>query len=636
MPFSFKKWFTKKRKLTDLIAKHLEQEEALAAKKQCFFYFLVNELAYVSGEIERKLLTRNSISIEVPEAFGFSYFIEHLRGVREEHYGEQTLYLRLNEQINDANLIALIILREFGQSPHGDPLSQLRKYFQGQRSLVILEGIASLSNLNLRLLLEALSTSKLILIDYDLQRFEAQNGLIDEVLVIPPLSPERAVALILALLNYRTDLIITSADRQELIMLAEYCAYLPEMIYLVLSDFQATENTKSVEQIASSIASLQSKTPDKPYQAVLAHLWGEFPDELTAVLRIVNHLPHSGFSLNDLMTLGADQNFTFKEAQLILDILTNQAGLRQFMAKDVIVYQVPYFIRAYLDSLFGSSSGEEQARLDKLLFQRLESHQIWNQPFLWISQLEQTLFSIRRIAAGDFLDRNPYTLLYLQSILLDFGFWREIDLYLVPVCRKTISCTDNNEERGYWYSLLGMMHKGIAQYKDPAGQVDLALESFQRALKFYNPQKQIRKCSFVNQNIGSLYFELAQLDPRQKMTHLKAALKYLQKAYSADPGSVTLARQIGQAHMLLGVMEKPSENFEKALFAYLKALDIAKKQHSMSKARYVQLQLDLLLSHVSQSFGDLSRDEKERLSLIKHQIEGLLDGVFRSTTRQLG
>jgi hypothetical protein len=621
-------WFAKLlkpvKKLENVLAEFRAQKALLNEKKQCYLYFLQQELASLKDQIETKFIDENILCLNVPVAFGIQSFIQETAQNWEAKNNQLSFYFRLTPGLKDANQLALIFLKEHGHKVTNEPLIQLKNYLAGKKVLIILEDILHLSAAQLDLLLVSLEAVKVILINEGIIQAACLKGRVYSNINIMPPTSEKAAELALTLLNYRADLIMTSAERHELLSLINLCGNLPAIIFMALAAPQSNSNL-SIDKYVKEIAKHRSQ--EQPvYFAVLTFLLERFPEEILYVLQKSYYLPASGFTLNDLYVI-CRPRFNSKDLVPILDFLVQQSWLSSDLAGDLVIYQMPSFIKKFIKDNLLDPLADEENQINKLLIQRLESNLLWKEDRIWISQLEQTLISLDWIARSKQFDKNRYFILYIQSILMELGLWTNVENTLVPFCEAAIKDSDNNEDRGFWYSLLGLMYRGIAKFKEPQKQLDKSLLAFQKSLKFYDPQKQQKRYSFVYQNIGLVYSELYRRDRNE--SHLKQAIKAYYKAIGDDKRKeessiITLRRLLAQSYFELSQLEKPLENFQKSYTMYKLALDGLDKNPEDPRIKVIGRELEKLLKQINSALTKCGSSDKLALIMLKKQLEDLV------------
>ncbi|MDJ0625761.1 MAG: hypothetical protein QNJ31_05280 [Candidatus Caenarcaniphilales bacterium] len=656
----FKKIFKSTSELDEFCQAYLDNETTLKAQRECFTSFLSNHLEEDKYKIVQSLDLSNLALVNVSEPFGFNYFLGEIRSVYENK-GFSTICVKASAIINSANQIALIILKEFNQKPLGDPLDQLKAFLKDSKFLIIVDNVSSMSTEELQLLLNYLNEVKTLLINNEngdsIKKFvqRPENAIVN----ISNLSNDRALELALSLLNFRSDLIITSAERSELVELINICNNLPELIFNALAGPQQ-KRSLPIEKYCKLIKETQknylaespSLNNSGSYQALLNYKISKLPQEIINLLKTAAFLPSCGFTVNDLFVLCRNSFFSKDELNNALHFITYLFGLKindeyLFRKNNIqlsnsketdnrvaLVYYLPEYLKSFIDKslISESTQAEEEREINSQLVQRLESNTLWKEPTVWITQLEHSLASIKWIEANGSFEQNKYFILYIQSLFAELGFWREIENTLIPLCSKAISISDNNEERGFWYSLSGIMLKSISQYKDPEKHLDLALVAFQRSLKFYDPYKQSKRYSFVYQNLGLIYLELSELDTNNSV-FLKQAIKSFYKSFAEenDPCSkdtISLKRFLSQAYSALAKCEKPSENCFKAVNLTIESLNIL-KLNIPDDPRIKLLSKELqMLNKLIVSLAEQSSDhESKKLIFLKKQVDDFFKEV---------
>ena len=583
----FNKIFQKEKELAPFLQEVRMQKLAIIERKNCFLFFLNSELASLKDQIENQLAQKKIISLQVSEHYGLFYFIQNfLNDIPLK------VHLRLVNVFKDAEAIALILLKELEQKPAIEPLEQLEKFVKQNKVIFVLENIKNLPLDELKILLESLKSAQVILINYN----KTYNITLDNLynIEILPLSSERAGEFALGMLKMRNDLILTSADKKEIISLINNCDKFPEIIFMALTTLQ---NSSS-----SSLGAYTKKT-----QNLLAYLLQKYyPPEINYLLQIASYLPSSGFTVNDLFVLCSSFISSKEEFQIVLFFLENTFCLRKIND----VYQIPDYLKQFL----ANNYSQNLVSINNLLARRIESNYLWKEKTIWITQLEQALTILDSICKQKNFATNQYLILYIQAILLELGFWKIVQNTFIPLCQDAIKSSENNEDRGFWYSLLGLSYLGISRYKDSLKQLDLALNSFQKSLKFYDPQKQPKRYSFVYQNIGLIQYEIYQNN--NSPATLKLSLKAYYKALNEEENSITIRRLLAQNYLELAKYEKPNENYQKCFALYKQALS----QNSLnnSSQRLIHLELENLYKKLNTKETDsLKAQIKEILSTAK-------------------
>lgn len=581
------KIFRKEKKLNSFLQEITKQRISIAEKRNCFLYFLNSELKNAREQINNKLNENQIIHIQVSEYYGLFYFLQSFSA-------QVTINLKLVKAFKDAETIALILLRELGQKPMTEPVKQLEKFVQQKQILFIFEYINYIDSNELKILLESLKSAQIILINYS----DSCNISLDNLynLQILPPTPNTSAEFALNMLKLRNDLILTSADKKEISSLINNCNGFPEAIFMTLSTLQSDSS--------SALGNYAKKT-----QNLFNYLIQKsFPPEINSLLQMIIYLPSSGFMANDLFVLCKPFINSKENLQIILFFLQNTFCIRK--AND-IVYQIPDYFRQFLQQ---DKSNFDLNSINNLLVRRIESNYLWQEKTAWITQLELALNILNYIQQNKDFKSNQYLTLYIQSILLELGFWKIVQNILIPLSEQAIQNSDNNEDRGFWYSLLGLAHLGISKYKDINKHLNLGLNSFQKSLKFYDPQKQPKRYSFVHKNIGLIYYEIYKSNNLN--ANLKLSIKAYYKALNQDESSIDILRLLSQSYLELAQYEKSAENYQKCFNLYKQALKHSKDDDLTQKK--------LIYCDLKSFHKKLKGEEYEFLKL---QIEEILTNL---------
>ncbi|MDX1919698.1 MAG: hypothetical protein SFU25_03075 [Candidatus Caenarcaniphilales bacterium] len=675
------KFFKPKPKLDEINRVYLSNKDHLTKQRECFHTFLINYLQDVQFEILEKLNAENLVCISVPEAYGFSCFVNHLRFEHQKNFGYKSIQIKATPKIKEATQLAIILLKEWGHKVGPEPLEQLKKYSLSHRLLVVVDQIQFLADTELKNLLENLISARVILIGPSESSFKS-NSSSGEIIEIPLLTNEKAIELALSLLNFRSDLILTSADRQELVNLVNICGRLPEVIYTALASPQG-KNNLAVEKYCKLILAIKLRSTGSQFYHLLAYYLSELPEEVKQLLAVAYHLPSTGFTLNDLYVLCRDVAVSKSELNTFLQFLTHiffvqksqehlfrdssllskEESKKKNRKKEIAntspendvppsskgiseVYFLPEFVRRFIRENIIEENNKETLdlirRANLQLIQRLESNLLWQEPIIWVTQFEHSLYTIQWINESKAFNANKYLVLFIQSIYAELGFWREIEESLIPLCSLAIRQSDNNEDRGFWYSLTGLMYKSLSQFKNTEQNLQTALNYFQKSLKFYDPTKQQKRYSFLYQNIGQIFYELAlpsskasqEESTEKSQVYLKQAIKAFYKALGdekelSDKSQFVLKRLLAQTFIALAKQDKPGENCFKAFGLYTTLLkQFQSLPANESRQKLIFIELDKLSKLVSQLESKANDIEKNQLSYLNKQIdEFVLDKV---------
>lgn len=634
-------------------------ERSIDLQKECFVQFLCNELTDTRLEIEKQLEERHIVCIAAPEAYGLSHYVSSFAPHEDDINQEKTFYIKATSIINDAHKLALIILKEAGCKLGNDLLQQLKKQCGREKYLIVIDQISHLSLAELRLLLDSLQNAKVILLASSKSSFKGLNESSEErVISVPAMTDERAVELGMALLSYRSDLILTSANRKELLQLVNACENLPEIIYMALAGSQSEKNL-AISKYVQLIQKQKLKFPCPQHYLLLNYLFAQLPREALDLLRITYYLPPSGFTANDLIVLCKHSFSSSEQIVSLLKFLSYtfslkvnsvnlEDGVKVSTDQAPQLYALPEFLRKFIKSnLLQDSENNKIPTSDFVnlaLLQRLESDSLWKKPHIWISQLEQSFITLNWIKNEKLFDDNQYLALFVQSMWIDFGLYKYVEDFFVSFCQDAINFSNNNESRGFWYSLLGLTYKAIAKFKDSNKNCELSLLALNKSLKFYNPQKHFKRYSYVHQNIGSLHQELAS-QKKNDPVHLKEAIKSFLKALSENKDKVAmnvanLKRLIAQCHLQLGLTENKAENFQKAFNFYLQVLDLLiSNQGSQAKVRVIYSELEKLKKNIVLVLEKGAQNDEIKLVTLQKQIDQIIQqdgGHYYANSKKSG
>lgn len=661
-----KEFFKSKPKLDEINRVYLASASGLLQQREYFHSFLINYLNDLQFEILDKLDAESLVCINVPEAYGFNHFAGHLRQELHQNYGFKSIQIKATPKINEATQLAIIILKEWGQRISAEPLEQLKKYSLSNRLLVLIDQVQFIPQTELKAILESLVAARVILIGPSQSSFKSIVSSNSSIIEIPLLTNEKAIELALSLLNFRSDLILTSADRKELVNLVNICGRLPEVIYTALAGPQGKKNL-AIEKYCKLILSSKLINTGSQFYHLLSYYLSELPNQAKQLLAIAYHLPSTGFTLNDLYVLCKEIDLSKEELNIFLKYLThvfflqiNHQSNQEYSFKETknqtkkiqnngqikesnkpikkegttLIYFFPEFVRRFIKENIIEENKKDTLNLieraNSQLIQRLESNLLWQEPVIWITQLEHSLYTIQWISESKAFNSNKYLVLFIQSIYTELGFWREIEKMLIPLCVTAIGQSDNNEDRGFWYSLTGLMYKSLSQFTNTEHNLQTALGYFQKSLKFYDPTKQQKRYSFIYQNIGQVYSELASRSPQEAQVFLKQGIKAFYKALGeekelSDKSQFVLKRLLAQSFMTLAKTEKPGENCFKAFSLYttlFKQFNTLPANESRQKLIFIELdKLSKLVNNISNNSNEI---EKNQLSHIKRQIEEFL------------
>ena len=365
---------------------------------------------------------------------------------------------------------------------------------------------------------------------------------------------------------------------------------------------------------------------------LLWNLLNTFPREITLLLQRIVTLPLSGFSFNDLSILCSDliTKKVFDKSGLYdsLEILVYCGFLKIISSNTVLLYSIDLKIGELIQQL-DTHNSSSQISTNCILLKRLESKTIWQESQIWITQYEQTLITLKWILNNALFEEYHFFLLRFYRILGHKSLYIELEQLFLPICKQAIKESKSNESRGFWYNLLGLVLREISKYKDSRKYLQLSLDSFQKSLKFHNPQSQERKYSFVYQNIGDVYVELSRLDEsyaksgslRDSIKAYKRALEVVGDKQFSD--SLPARRALARSFHQLGRIEKPSENYQKSFLVYKEAILRLKKNNQVSSLKLLEPDLEKLKKQVNVSLIQCSEIDKQKMSMLKDEIEKL-------------
>ncbi len=633
-------WFYKltnpRKDLNDLLISFRKQKLQLIAQRQCLINFLTISLSASTQQLENIFAEKNLVCINSKEALGLHHFIEQFAQTYAANNQSEYVYIRVNKAFKTAEILALLILKELKQKSSSDLLAQVKKLTKNQNIIIIIDQLTqALPEDELQLLLNYLKSAKVIVIsNFKFISKELENNYQNEtdILQITNFSEGQCFDLSLNLLNYRSDLLLKTADRGELLTLANYCKYSPEIILMALGGLQG-ENSLFIHKYLENIKkqNIKSSSPEKDYEIYLplAYTIKHLPNTIKNLLKIAYYFPSSGFTLNDLYILANNSlknEISKEDLKDILQYLICLSGLqiasKQALEDENLIYYIPEFLKSFIkNELIGKQEeSTEENTIDNLLLKRLESNSLWQQEKIWISQLEQSFISLELIVQKQSFEKNRYCILFLHSIFQELGLWKYCQEKLIPLCKQAISLCYNIEERGFWYSLLGLIHRNIANNTQALAELNLALSSFEKALKFYDKQKQIQYYKFACQNIGFIYYDIAllQASREDRIFYFKEALKFHYKTLSNQADYKT-KRIIAYTFLALAEANTNYDSFHKALEFYIQSFTEANE----SQKHLLKPELNKLIDQINNL--NLSSEEKEKFNSQKLKIEKLFN-----------
>ncbi len=633
-------WFYKltnpRKDLDDLLISFRKQKSELLAQRKCLIDFLNISLSSFTQQLENIFNNKNLVFINSKEALGLHYFIDKFAQTYATNHQSEYVYIQVNKVFKRAEILALLIIKELKQKSSSDLLAQVKKTTKNKNLIIIIDQLSNaLPDDELHLLLNYLQNAKVIVIFNTKHITKPENINNDkeiETLQITSFSEGQCLDLSLNLLNYRSDLLLKTADRAELLTLANYCKYSPEIILAMLGGLEGENNLfiqKYLENIKKQNKNLPTQNPleNKTYEIYLplAYIIKHLPNIIKSILKTIYYLPSSGFSLHDLyIIINNTSNYEISKEDLkdILQYLICFLGLqihpKQSPEDDNLIYYLPEYIKYFIKSnlLIDTNNNILENEINTLLLKRLESNSLWKEDIVWISQLEQSFISLELILQKQSFEKNRNCILFLHLIFQELGLWKYCQDTLIPLCKQAIELCHNIEDRGFWYSLLGLIHHNIANNTHTISELHLALSSFEKALKFYDKQKQVHYYKFVCQSIGFIYYDMASFQQiiEDKIFYYKEALKFHYKMLSNHEPDYKSKKIIAHTFETLAKVNNNYDSFHKALEFYLQSFNEAPD----NQKHLLKSKIDNLIDYINDL--NLSDEEREKFKSVNSKL----------------
>jgi|GEM_PF-5464303 len=602
--------------------------------KEFFLCFLKQEFRPFQNELDQLFEDHSTCFLEVEDNYGFDYLSEIFIKHRKSQFQEQVVNLKLPEFFTTANQIALYLLKETESLGKivSDPLTRVKQVLKKNCISVLLEfrDLKKIKPEEISNLLGCLEDTSLIIKAPNLSSLsEKIKSLIKKKIVIKKLSDQSASELIESLLKFRPDFVVTSANRQEVLDLANLCGNSPEIILIVFLNFFSEKNTY-LEKLVKKL--LKERTNSQINQnKVLSGALKNFPKEIIFLLERINYLPEEGFSIKEAHAFCKDLFEDSKTLERVLDALIVAFSLRRKKGKGPKSYHLPKFLKDFLKASFSKKEESLERSYKHILIQRLTNSLYWKADVLWEGQINRAIRFLELFSKSHQLKDKTYFVLHLQSTLLELGFWREVQAILSERYQRAINTSVNNEDRGYWYTIKGSLYQGISRYTRSYKDLQTGLIDFQRALKFYNPQKVPKKYVFIYRNIGKIYAELASLRNLNELDFLRdsaknyyKAFEYCQVAKEAPAKISNIQGSMAKIYRKIADKKiKPFENYLRAFeFLQKSKLNLIKNNLILLDTKGLLKELDLIKKGLLDLKQKIDSDP-EKIREINEVLEGI-------------
>jgi tetratricopeptide (TPR) repeat protein len=616
--------------LDELINSFKENEALFLKQKEVFERDLLEKLSSNSRQITDALNEKNIVGVVQPTLNAEIFVIELLK-----KYEAKSIYIRANRNLKDTEQLALIIIKELGHQAEGELFDQLKKITEETPLLIGIDGVEHVAHKDLKQLIENSSNSKFLFISKKSEYFK--NSPVNAVVELGQLLPQDLAEMSLNLVNLREELIVTSADRQEIAALIEVADNSAPLVYMALNGAKLRNNLPLKKHVQNINAS-----PDLFGAKAIYWKFHQLPLKVQSLCLKLMILPESGFCISDVISVGKDlfvnENETITSFQYLthyFNINTYQSVLDSNDEVSLKIYYLPTYLREFLNrnykkELEPTSSFIIQASHN--LLHRLENGYLWNERTIWITQLEQSYACINWLIQFNQYNKHKYFFFYIQSVLIQHGLWRFCQDLLVPLCKQAINKSETNEDRGYWYCLLGMLYKEFARYEEATKNYEQGLQNFHKALKFYDPNSQRKKYKFVYENIGEVLQELGNIT--NNILLYKDAIKSYYRALGDDKGgpeTLGIKWYLAQVHFKVGLTEKPLEHLGKSIYFYNQILFYLRTQPGDHRVKLVLTEIDRLNTHLSIIVEKAKGNDKKTLQDLQKQVSESL-AMFQASS----